>query len=122
MAAGIIEQSTSNYIFPIVFVRKKNHDNSTELNFRMVVDYLLLNAITESFQIYLPKITEILHKIAGKKLYCVLDLKSAFFQIRLKESDRPKLAFCCEYGRFQPTRLFFGNKNSGAYFHSLLHV
>ncbi|GBN13872.1 Retrovirus-related Pol polyprotein from transposon 17.6 [Araneus ventricosus] len=50
----------------------------------------------------------------------MLDLKSAFFQIQLKEKDKEKLAFCCELGNFQPCRLPFGAKNSTSYFHTLM--
>ncbi|CAL1266838.1 unnamed protein product [Larinioides sclopetarius] len=118
LAAGIIESSTSNYSFPIIFVKKKS--DSKNLKFRMVVDYRLLNNVTESFKICLPKITDILHNISGKKWYSVLDLKSAFFQIKLKDADKQKLAFCSELGNFQPTRLPFGSKNSTSYFHLLI--
>ncbi|GBM25793.1 Retrovirus-related Pol polyprotein from transposon 17.6 [Araneus ventricosus] len=118
LEAGIIEPSTSNYSSPIIFVKKKS--DSKKLKFRMVVDYRLLNSITESFKICLPKIADILHEISGKKWYSVLDLKSAFFQIKLKNSDKQKLAFCSELGNFQPTRLPFGSKNSTSYFHLLI--
>nr|GBL67533.1 Retrovirus-related Pol polyprotein from transposon opus [Araneus ventricosus]GBL68087.1 Retrovirus-related Pol polyprotein from transposon opus [Araneus ventricosus] len=118
LEAGIIEPSTLNYSFPIIFVKKKS--DSKKLKFRMVVDYRLLNSVTESFKIYLPKIADILHEISGKKWYSVLDLKSAFFQIKLKNSDKQKLAFCSELGNFQPTRLPFGSKNSTSYFHLLI--
>ncbi|GBO31034.1 Transposon Tf2-9 polyprotein, partial [Araneus ventricosus] len=118
LEAGIIEPSTSNYSFPIIFVKKKS--DSKKLKFRMVVDYRLLNSVTESFKICLPKIADILHEISGKKWYSVLDLKSAFFQIKLKNSDKQKLAFCSELGNFQPTRLPFGSKNSTSYFHLLI--
>lgn len=120
LEAGIIEPSVSNYNFPVIFVKKKSADNSKEQKFRMVVDYHLLNSITESFQICLLKISEILHQIVGKKYYCVLDLKSAFFQIKLQDCDKPKLVFCYELGNFMPTRLFFGSRNSTSYFHTLL--
>ena len=120
LEAGIIEPTTSNYAFPVLFVKKKPLPGESKLKFRMVIDYRLLNSITESFKICLPKISEIIHTIAGRKLYCVLDLKSAFFQIQLKESDRPKLAFCSEFGNFQPTRLPFGGRNSTSYFHTLI--
>lgn len=122
LEAGIIEPSCSSYNFPVIFVKKKPlpGSDSKNLKFRMVVDYRLLNSITETFQICLPKISEILHQISGKNYYCVLDLKSAFFQIQLKKSDRHKLAFCCDEGNFQPKRLFFGSKNSTSYFHTLI--
>ncbi|GBM15678.1 Transposon Tf2-6 polyprotein [Araneus ventricosus] len=122
LEAGIIEPSSSSYCFPVIFIKKKQNpnDNNSELKFRMVVDYRLLNSITETFKICLPKISEIIKNIAGRKIYCVLDLKSAFFQIKLKDEDKRKLAFCTEMGNFQPTRLPFGSKNSTSYFHTLI--
>ncbi|GBN21322.1 Transposon Tf2-9 polyprotein, partial [Araneus ventricosus] len=122
LEAGIIEQSSSSYCFPVIFIKKKQNpnDNNSEPKFRMVVDYRLLNSITETFKICLPKISEIIKSIAGRKIYCVLDLKSAFFQIKLRDEDKRKLAFCTEMGNFQPTRLPFGSKNSTSYFHTLI--
>ncbi|GBO41049.1 Retrovirus-related Pol polyprotein from transposon 17.6 [Araneus ventricosus] len=120
--AGIIEPSSSSYCFPVIFVKKKQNtnDSNSEPKFRMVVDYRLLNSITETFKICLPKISEIIKNIAGRKIYCVLDLKSAFFQIKLRDEDKRKLAFCTEMGNFQPTRLPFSSKNSTSYFHTLI--
>ncbi|GBM17882.1 Transposon Tf2-9 polyprotein, partial [Araneus ventricosus] len=122
LEAGIIEPSSSSYCFPVIFIKKKQNpnDSNSEPKFRMVVDYRLLNSITETFKICLPKISEIIKNIAGRKIYCVLDLKSAFFQIKLRDEDKRKLAFCTEMGNFQPTRLPFGSKNSTSYFHTLI--
>ncbi|GBN53012.1 Transposon Tf2-6 polyprotein [Araneus ventricosus] len=122
LEAGINEPSSSSYFFPVIFIKKKQNpnDSNSEPKFRMVVDYRLLNSITETFKICLPKISEIIKNIAGRKIYCVLDLKSAFFQIKLRDEDKRKLAFCTEMGNFQPTRLPFGSKNSTSYFHTLI--
>ncbi|GBM11076.1 Transposon Tf2-9 polyprotein [Araneus ventricosus] len=122
LEAGIIEPSSSSYCFPVIFIKKKQNpnDSNSEPKFRMVVDYRLLNSITETYKICLPKISEIIKNIAGRKIYCVLDLKSAFFQIKLRDEDKRKLAFCTEMGNFQPTRLPFGSKNSTSYFHTLI--
>ncbi|GBN62184.1 Transposon Tf2-9 polyprotein, partial [Araneus ventricosus] len=119
--AGIIEPSSSNYCFPVIFVKKKPlPGEGNKQKFRMAIDYRLLNCITESHKICLPKIMDIIQNIAGKNWYSVLDLKSAFFQIQLKDKDKEKLAFCCELGNFQPCRLPFGAKNSTSYFHTLM--
>ena len=69
--AGIIEPRNSNYAFPVLFVKKKPLPDENKLKFRVVIDYCLLNSITELFKICLSKIAEITHTIAGKKLYCV---------------------------------------------------
>ncbi|GBL73868.1 Transposon Tf2-6 polyprotein [Araneus ventricosus] len=104
LEAGIIEPSSSSYCFPVIFIKKKQNpnDSNSEPKFRMVVDYRLLNSITETFKICLPKISEIIKNIAGRKIYCVLDLKSAFFQIKLRDEDKRKLAFCTEMGIVEP--------------------
>ncbi|GBO23000.1 Transposon Tf2-9 polyprotein, partial [Araneus ventricosus] len=104
LEAGIIEPSYSSYCFPVIFIKKKQNpnDSNSEPKFRMVVDYRLLNSITETFKICLPKISEIIKNIAGRKIYCVLDLKSAFFQIKLRDEDKRKLAFCTEIGIVEP--------------------
>ncbi|GBN96770.1 Retrovirus-related Pol polyprotein from transposon 17.6 [Araneus ventricosus] len=113
LEAGIIEPSSSSYCFPVIFIKKKQNpnDSNSEPKFRMVVDYRLLNSITEIFKICLPKISEIIKNIAGRKIYCVLELR---------DEDKRKLAFCTEMGNFQPTRLLFGSKNSTSYFHTLI--
>ncbi|GBM99414.1 Retrovirus-related Pol polyprotein from transposon 17.6 [Araneus ventricosus] len=122
LEAGIIEPSSSSYCFPVIFIKKKQNpnDSNSEPKFRMVVDYRLLNSITETFKICLPKISEIIKNIAGRKIYCVLDLKSAFFQIKLRDEDKRKLACCTEIGNSQSIRLPFGSKNSTSYFHTLI--
>ncbi|GBM48138.1 Uncharacterized protein K02A2.6 [Araneus ventricosus] len=122
LEAGIIEPSSSSYCFPVIFIKKKQNPNDSisKPKFRMVVDYRLLNSINETFKICLPKISEIIKNIAGRRIYCVLDLKSAFFQIKLRDEDKRKLAFCTEIGNFQPTRLTFGSKNSTSYFQTLI--
>ncbi|GBM49348.1 hypothetical protein AVEN_148676-1 [Araneus ventricosus] len=67
LEAGIIEPSSSSYCFPVIFIKKKQNpnDSNSEPKFRMVVDYRLLNSITETFKICLPKISEIIKNIAG---------------------------------------------------------
>lgn len=63
----ITTKLTSNYNFPILFVKRKpTSKKSKDLKFRMVVDYRLLNSITESFKIFLPQITDILQNTSGK--------------------------------------------------------
>ncbi|GBO12368.1 hypothetical protein AVEN_236964-1, partial [Araneus ventricosus] len=103
LEAGIIEPSSSNYSVPISFVKKKS--DSKGLKIRMVVDYRLLNSVTESFKICLPKIADILHEISGKKWYSVLDLKSTFFLNQVKEFRRTEIGILFRVGKL-PTHSF----------------
>ncbi|GBM17452.1 hypothetical protein AVEN_193752-1 [Araneus ventricosus] len=66
LEAGIIEPSSSSYCLPVIFIKKEQNpnDSNSEPKFRMVVDYRLLNSITETFKVCLPKISEIIKNIA----------------------------------------------------------
>ncbi len=117
---GLIEKSQSNYCFPILMVKKPQKEGQ-EVKYRMAVDYRALNTFIPLLPVELPRIKEILHKISGHTLYTVLDLKAAFFQIKIQPKDKEKLSFetgCL--GQFSPNRLPFGLKNSGAYFQILM--
>ena len=123
LKAGIIRESTANYASPVIWIKKKNNNmskNSGQNNYRLACDYRLLNQITELFPFKLPNINDILHRISGHKLYTVLDLKSAFFQIKLREQDQDILTFTTEFGNFAPLRLPFGCKNSSSYYSLLM--
>lgn len=119
LEAKIIEKSDSDYAFPVLFVKKKSTDKE-KIRYRMAVDYRTLNEILEGFPYPVPDAKTILQAMSGKKLYSVLDLHSAFFQINLRPQDRHKLAFVTEYGVFSPCRLNFGLKISSTRFAELM--
>lgn len=86
----------------------------------MVIDYRLLNNILESDPYPVPDIKQILNKISEQKLYTVMDLHSAFFQIRIREEDKPKLAFVTDEAQLTMNRLPFGTKISSGQFARLI--
>ena len=96
---GWVQPSYSPWGTAIFVVGKKNGE------WRMCVDYRDLNALTEQDAYLLPRIDDILHKVANAKIYSTLDLQSGYHQIQIKMSDRPKTAFrlskpvngCCHY-------------------------
>ncbi len=122
LRAGIIQESTSNYSFPVIFVKKKNSktDDPKLVKYRMAIDYRLINQITPLFPFKLPDIKALMQDIAGHEMYSVLDLKSAFFQIKLQPEDSHKLAFTTDFGMYEPRRLPFGSRNSSTYFALLM--
>jgi hypothetical protein len=122
LKAGIIEESTSHYSFPVIFVKKKNSKTNDPklIKYRMATDFRLLNQLTPLFPFKLPHIKTLLQEIAGQELYTVLDLKAAFFQINVPQEERHKLAFSTEFGHFQFKKLPFGSKNSSTYFALLI--
>ncbi|MCG8035188.1 MAG: DDE-type integrase/transposase/recombinase [Candidatus Thiodiazotropha taylori] len=99
---GVIEPSVSDWSAAPVLVRKK----SGEL--RYCIDYRALNAKTVKDNYSLPLIDDCLDSLYGKKLFCVLDLSSGYYQIPLEISARKKTSFNTRFGSFQWTRLAMG--------------
>ena len=57
------------------------------------MDYRDLNALTEQDAYPLPRIDDMLHRVARAKLFTTLDLQSGYHQIQIRQEDRPKTAF-----------------------------
>ena len=85
---GIIEESSSPWMAPAVYVQKK----SGEL--RMCVDYRELNKQTAKDAYPLPLPDEVQDKLAQSKIFSTLDLKSGYWQLPVHPEDLMKTAFC----------------------------
>ncbi|XP_034560089.1 uncharacterized protein LOC117827597 [Notolabrus celidotus] len=114
LAAGIIKESRSPYASPIVIVRKKNGD------VRMCIDYRTLNSRTIPDQYTTPRIDEALDCLSGSKWFSVLDLRSGYYQIAMKEEDKEKTAFICPLGFYQFERMPQGITGAPATFQRLM--
>jgi len=82
----------------------------------MVIDYRKLNKVTIVDKYPLPDINEVLAQLGNNKIFSVVDLKSGFHQIPLKESDIEKTAFSVNNGTYEFLRLPFGLKNATSIF------
>ena len=103
---GVIEESQSPWASPVLLVPKKDGTR------RFCTDFRQLNAVTKSDVFPLPRIDDILDKLGGCQFFSSIDLKHAFWQIPMKESDKAKTAFICGNRLWQYRRMAFGLKNS----------
>lgn len=112
---GIVERSNSPWSSPIVMVKKK--DNS----YRFCVDFRKLNAVTEKDAYAIPYVSHTLDKLSKAKYFSTIDIKSAFWQIKLDEDSKKYTAFTVpNRGLFHFNRLPFGLHNSSATFQRLI--
>lgn len=92
LSDGIIRPSRSPYNSPVWVVRKKL-DASGEKKYRLAVDYRKLNSVTIFDRYPIPE----------NMLFSVVDLKSGFHQIPLKEKDIEKTALYINNGKYEFT-------------------
>ena len=115
LAKGFIRPSVSPYGAPVLFVKKKSGE------FRMCVDYRMLNKATIKNKYALPLPEELFDQVRGAKVFSSIDLRQGYHQIRIKEQDVHKTAFHTRYGHYEFCVLPFGLTNAPAVFMRLMN-
>ncbi|MCP5019326.1 MAG: hypothetical protein GY938_29185, partial [Ketobacter sp.] len=116
--ADFIIPSNSEYASPITMQRKHKININGEIitEWRMCIDYRLLNSITVKDHYPLPNIHELYRHFAGKKWFSALDLRHGYHHIAIRPEDRHKTAFIAHNGLFEFKRMTFGFVNAPAAF------
>lgn len=112
---NIVRESCSPYASLIMLVKKKTDD------YRLVVDYRRLNAITIKDRYPLPRIEDEINKLGGNKYFTGLDLAQGFYQVPMEEESVEKTAFVTPDGHYEFLRMLFGLSNSPAVFQRLIN-
>ncbi|PRP73111.1 hypothetical protein PROFUN_16431, partial [Planoprotostelium fungivorum] len=90
---------------PTLFAKKK--DGTLQL----CVDYQCLNDVTVKSTYSLPLIDKMLDRIRTGKIFTALDLKDAYWLVRIKKGDEWKTAFRTRNGLFEYLVMPFGLSN-----------
>ena len=77
---GFIRRSNSPWGAPVLFQKKKDG------TLRLCIDYRGLNHVTAKNKYPIPRIDELLDRLHGSKVFTKIDLRSGYYQIRVKDS------------------------------------
>ena len=98
-----------------MFVKKKDG------SLRMCIDYQSLNEVTIKNKYPLPRIGDLFDQLKDAKYFSKIDLRSGYYQLKIRLSDIPKTAFVTHYGQYEFTIMSFGLTNAPAYFINLMN-
>ena len=112
---NLIELSHAPYTNQLLFVPKPDG------SWRMCIDFRQLNACTRLNKYPLPRIDTMLDHLRGAKLFSSIDLTSGYWQIKLREEDKPLTSFQTPYGLYQFKVMPFGLVNAPATFQALMN-
>ena len=107
---GWIRASTSPTGAPIHFVKKKDK------GLRLCVDYRQLNEIAIKDRTPLPSIGVSLDQLSNATIYTKLDIREAYYNLRIAAGDEWKTAFRTRYGLYEYCVMPFGLTNAPASF------
>ncbi|XP_053699165.1 uncharacterized protein LOC128746141 [Sabethes cyaneus] len=110
LEAGIIEETESPFNSRVVLVPKKNKE------YRMAIDYRLLNSKTVKDRFPMPDIETCLNKLEGSCVFIAVDLFSGYYQIPLEKKSQNFTAFSTTEGHYRFLRMPFGLANGCAVF------
>ena len=94
---GIIEHSSSDWASPLVIVRKKDS------SLRLCVDYRRLNSHSKVDAYPMPRVDDLIDRVAGSPYITTLDLTKGYWQVPVAREDREKTAFTTPFGLYQFT-------------------
>ncbi|GKB25963.1 putative reverse transcriptase domain-containing protein [Tanacetum coccineum] len=91
---GFIRPSYSPWGAPVLFFKKKDG------SFRMCIDYCELKKLTVKNRYPLPRIDDLFDQLQGSSVYSMIDLRSGYYQLRVRNEDIPKTGLAGYYRGF----------------------
>lgn len=101
---------------------KTKNDTTTKDEYRLVIDYRKLNAVTKLDSYSLPRIDDLLDTLGKATIFSALDMTSGFHQIPMEEDSIEKTAFTTKFGNYKYVTLPMGLCNSPSTFQRLVDI
>lgn len=115
LARGFIKPSRSRIAAPVLFREKKDG------SLRLCVDFRGLNGVCVEHLYPLPLMKDMLATLAKGKYFTRLDLREAYYRVRIRQGDEWKTTFNCPLGSYQFQVMPFGLQGAPAVFMQLIN-
>ncbi|KAA3461478.1 DNA/RNA polymerases superfamily protein [Gossypium australe] len=112
---GLARPSFLPWGAPVLFVKK--NDGSM----RMCIDHRQLNKVTIKNKYPLPRIDDLFDQLKGATVFSKIELRSSYYQLRVKELDVLKTEFRTRYGHYEFLVMPLGLTNAPAIFMDLMN-
>ncbi|KAL0554524.1 hypothetical protein IC582_008447 [Cucumis melo] len=98
-----------------MFVKKKYGSIS------LCIDCRELNKVTVKNRYQLPRIDDLFDQLQGATVFSNIDLRSGYHQLRIRDSDIPKIVFPSRYGHYEFIVMSFDLTNAPVIFMDLMN-
>ncbi|KAI3660863.1 hypothetical protein MP638_006620 [Amoeboaphelidium occidentale] len=112
--AGIVKESESEWVSPVVLVPKPDG------SIRFCINFKVLNKVTPKDKYPLPLIDDCVQQLSGKPFVSFFDCASGYWQVKLHPTSTKYTALITPFGTYEFTVLPFGLTNAPAMFSRLM--
>ena len=112
---GFVRPSVSPWGAPVLFVKRKDG------TLWMCIDYQQINKVSVKNKYLLPRLEVLFDQLKGASVFSKIDLRSGYYQLRVKDVDVPKTTFRTMYGHYEFLVMPFGLTNALVTFIDLMN-
>ena len=87
----------------------------------MCIDYQKINMVTVKNRYPLSRIDDLFDQLKGAGVFSKINLRSGYYQLRVKDVDVPKIAFRTRYDHYEFLVMPFGFTNAPTSFMNLMN-